>query len=207
MQSFPFERYPEFVQRLGCYSWKPIIIGELSQAGYEVIFYGDASMRMLKPSIDVMIPLMLKFPLVPGILWSLPIVSLTHDGMLRYLKITLPRKELNKFGHFQVAVWAIWVNETAKTKLIRPWVDCAVHKECIAPNGSSNAPCNMELQKKEGNGIYIGCHRYDQSALSMILIREFGIRIWKRLQYSISLYCSLFHIPIPNSLMRMECMY
>ena len=95
-------------------NWKPIIIGELSQAGYEVIFYGDASMRMLKPSIDIMIPLMLKFPLVPGILWSLPIVSLTHDGMLRYLKITLPRKELNKFGHFQAAVWAIWVNETAK---------------------------------------------------------------------------------------------
>ena len=42
----------------------------------------------------------------------------------------------------------------------------------------------MELQKKKGNGIYIGCHRYDQSALSMILIREFGIDVWPRLWHN-----------------------
>lgn len=183
VEAFPFEKYPEFVKRLGYYSWKPLILGELSQ-GYEVIVYGDASVRMMKPAIDIMIPLMLRFPLVPGILWSLPIVSLTHDGMLHYLKITLPRKELSKFGHMQAGVWAIWANESAKAKLIGPWTDCAVHKDCIAPNGSSNAPCNMELQKKKGNGIYIGCHRYDQSALSMILIREFGIGVWPRLWYN-----------------------
>lgn len=129
VEAFPFEKYPEFVKRLGYYSWKPLLIlGELSQ-GYELIFYGDASVRMMKPAIDIMILLMLRFPLVPGMLWSLPIVSLTHDGMLQYLKITLPRKELSKFGHMQAGVWAIWANESAKAKLIGPWTDCAVHKD------------------------------------------------------------------------------
>ena len=179
---FPYKHYPPHVRRLYNYAWKPIMVGELSH-DYEVIFYGDASVRLVKPAIDIMVRQMLNFPFVPGLLWSLPIVSLTHDGMLRYLNITLSRKELNKFGHLQSGLWAVWAKEEMKEKLIKPWTDCGLHLECIAPNGSGSR-CDFELRKKKGNeGIYIGCHRYDQSALSMLLIREYGIGVWKTLLY------------------------
>ena len=175
---FPYKRYPPHVRSLRNYAWKPLLLGELSQ-DYEVIFYGDASVRLLKPAIEVMVRQMLNFSFVPGMLSRLPIVSLTHDGMLRYLNITLSRKELNKFGHLQSGLWAVWAKEEIKEKLIKPWTDCALHLECIAPN-RRRSRCDFELRKKKGNeGIYIGCHRYDQSALSMLLIREYGIGVWK----------------------------
>lgn len=180
VEAFPFGMYPEFVKKLTHYAWKPLIIGELSQE-YEVIIYGDASMRMMKPAVDITIPLMLKFPFIPGALGGMPIVSYTHDGMLRYFNLSLSRKELKAFGHLQAGLWALWA-KSAKSKLIRPWTDCAVHKECIAPEGSVKKGCRWELKQK-GNGIYIGCHRFEQSALSLILIREFGIGVWHRLLY------------------------
>ena len=162
------------------------MIGELAE-DYEIILYGDASARMKKPAFEIVMSTMRKFPFVPGIVWSLPIVSLTHDGMLRYLNITLSRKELNRFGHLQAAVWSVWVTEEMRSRLIRPWTDCALHMDCIAPNGttgSGSGRCDFKLREKNRNeGIYIGCHRYDQSALSMILIREYGIDVWSIMWY------------------------
>ena len=183
---FPYEHYPAHVRRLFNYAWKPLMIGELAE-DYEIILYGDASARMKKPAFEIVMSTMRKFPFVPGIVWSLPIVSLTHDGMLRYLNITLSRKELNRFGHLQAAVWSVWVTEEMRSRLIRPWTDCALHMDCIAPNGTTgpgSGRCDFKLREKNRNeGIYIGCHRYDQSALSMILIREYGIDVWSIMWY------------------------
>ena len=58
-----------------------------------------------------------------------------------------------------------------KEKFIEPWLDCALHVECIAPKGSKGWPCGHIINH---DGHYIGCHRYDQSALNLILAREFG---------------------------------
>ena len=62
------------------------------------------------------------------------------------------------------------------SKILEPWVDCVLHKECIAPEGA-------ELTCNKTNGlnakvVYSGCHRYDQSAHNMILVREFGLSVW-----------------------------
>ncbi len=46
-----------------------------------------------------------------------------------------------------------------------------MHKECIAPQGARLGPCNFNIKPETA---YAGCHRYDQSALNVILIREFG---------------------------------
>ena len=65
-----------------------------------------------------------------------------------------------------------------KFKFLNYWVDCALHQECIAPHGSNLWPCDFKLgNKTKGAGVYIGCHRYDQSALAMILIRECGLQV------------------------------
>ena len=57
-----------------------------------------------------------------------------------------------------------------KEKFIEPWLDCALHVECVAPGGAKLGPCVNITH----DGHYVGCHRYDQSALGLILAREFG---------------------------------
>ena len=58
-------------------------------------------------------------------------------------------------------------------------VDCALHEECIAPSGSSPLGCNFDKYKEQVKQIdtieevaNIGCHRFGQSALTVVSYRE-----------------------------------
>ena len=60
-------------------------------------------------------------------------------------------------------------------KLVRdimlPWVKCALLEECINPPGAQNTGCNVP---RRPYFLYRGCHRYDMSALNVLLGRAFG---------------------------------
>ena len=134
----------------------------------------------MKPVVDIVLPLMKEFPFLPGSLYrdvaSMNIIRTTHDGMLQYLNITQSREELDAFGLVEGGVWAMWVNDLTVSKILEPWVDCALHKECIAPEGA-RLFC-WAVKRNDAKGAWRGCHRYDQSALNMILAREFGVNVW-----------------------------
>ena len=179
VRPFVFEKYPPHTKNLETYAWKTFVIEEIASE-YEVVFWGDASVRVTGPFFaEKIFPFLLKFPFVAGSTLPLPIVSLTHDGMLQYLNLPLSRKQMGHFGHIEAGCWVMWANSLMKFKFLNYWVDCALHQECIAPHGSNKRPCDFKLgDKNKGAGVYIGCHRYDQSALDMILIREFGLKVW-----------------------------
>lgn len=66
---------------------------------------------------------------------------------------------------------AIYNSEKVARQLMLPWVKCALLEECISPPGAQNTGCNYfrrPLYK------YTGCHRYDMSALNIILGKTFG---------------------------------
>ena len=173
------------------YAWKPLIINEVT-SGYEVIFWGDSSVRLKGVSFaEKLFPFLLKFPFVAGSVLDLPIISLTHDGMLKYLNLSLSRRQMGDFGHLEAGCWVMWVNNLMKSKFLNYWVDCALHQECIAPHGATQKHCHLTTARKK-TGVYAGCHRYDQSALAMILIREFGLGVWDSVVHKDSL--SLFQV-------------
>ena len=64
--------------------------------------------------------------------------------------------------------------------LFRHWhfcsVDCALHEECIAPKGAQLYHCSPNTPQEVD---YCGCHRFDQSALNIILTQEFGKEVYK----------------------------
>ena len=179
VRPFVFSKYPSHTRNLLTYAWKTFIVNEII-SDYEVIFWGDASARVMEPFFaEKVFPFLLRFPFVARSGVPYPIVSLTHNGMLQYLNLSLSRKEMGYFGHLQAGCWVMWANSLMRTRFINYWVDCAAHQECISPLGSKVRHCNFKLcDRKKGYGVYIGCHRYDQSAMAMILIREFGLRIW-----------------------------
>ena len=179
VRPFVFGKYPPHTKNLRTYAWKPFIINEITSK-YEVVFWADSSVRVTGPLFaEKVLSFLLKFPFVAGSTLTLPIISLTHDGMLQYLNMPLSRKQMSQFGHIEAGCWVMWANSVMRTKFLSYWVDCALHQECIAPPGAKRAPCNFKLgNENKGTGMYIECHRYDQSALVMILIREFGLQVW-----------------------------
>ena len=160
------------MRKLDTYAWKPVIIKLVSQE-YDVIMYGDASLRMKSCNMSQALDRLLKFPFLN--LHPIPFraIEFTHDGMMEYLHYPKHRKDIAQLPTLEGSCFLIWANSVMQEKLIEPWLDCALHRECIAPEGSTKRHCNFT---EVHDGHYIGCHRYDQSALNLILAREFGVR-------------------------------
>ena len=173
IQPFPFSDYKNHshVKDLLTYAWKPIIIKKVSLE-YDIIMYGDASMRM-KESCNIKLALsrLLHFPFFAAVRYRYKAIEFTHDGMIEYLHFPNSRKDLADMYSIEATGFLMWANTIMKELLIEPWLDCALHRECIAPLGATLRPC---IFTKNHDGHYIGCHRYDQSALDIILARGFG---------------------------------
>ena len=93
LRSFPFENYTQpHVKELNSYAWKPIIAKLVSQE-YDVIMYGDASLRIISCNMSKAMEHLLKFPFLD--LHPLPFraIEFTHDGMMEYLHYPKHRKE------------------------------------------------------------------------------------------------------------------
>lgn len=179
-----FTKYKPYVKHLEKFAWKPIITSELSKE-YEVILYGDSSMRVKEKFAEKFLPLLLDFPFVSGppAGHAHPITIYTHDAMLNYLRFNLSREmAAEKLDNSLQTVSLVWFTKLIKEKWLKRWLDCALHEECIAPPGSS--PYGCKPHRASDKGRYIGCHRFDMSALNVIIYQEFGQTVWKSCAHS-----------------------
>ena len=193
LRIFDFDKYPSLSysrQDLQKYGWKPLVVQEVSDE-FEVILYFDCSIRLMSPINGTLLRhLILSRPafLIGSLVGKkcatphLPIVSFTHDVMLKYLfpkkSQDLPglRQELAVWGHIQSGCWLMWFTSEVREKILNNWVDCALHEECMAPKDASIFGCRQNFIDEYGpKGKFIGCHRYDQSSLNLIIYREFGL--------------------------------
>lgn len=172
-------RYSRHAKDLYKYAWKPIITAQVSK-DYDLILYGDASLRIFPNFLENLLPSMLDFPYASGPLQDFPIISLTHDSTMQYLDLKLSRQEAVKELQFSLnAAYCLWATDVLREKFLKPWVDCALHEDCIAPAGTSAYPCTIRDILID-QGQYAGCHRFDRSASSIILYREFGRDVLER---------------------------
>ena len=178
IRPFPFKNYSSLphVKKLHTYAWKPII-AQIVSMEYDIIMYGDTSVRLLSCDLTAALQHLLHFPILTGNpLRDFKTIQYTHEGMIKYFHFPASRKDMADIGSIQAGVWLMWANDMMKKKLIDPWVDCALHKECIAPSGAESIPCG----ERSNDGHYIGCHRFDQAALNLILAREFGLDYYSK---------------------------
>ena len=176
LRSFPFNDYQSLrhVKNLFTYAWKPIITKLLSLE-YDVILYGDASLRMKSCNISKALAHLLNFPyLSVHPIRMFYAIEFAHDGMIKYLHYPKARKDIAKVGTLEGG-FLVWANSVMQEKFIDPWLDCALHEECISPKGAKRLSCPPPPFTKNHDGHYVGCHRYDQSAAILILTREFGL--------------------------------
>ncbi len=175
---FPFQAFPPHVKKLDTYAWKPLSI-QLILSRYEVIAYMDASIRLIRPLMDFLLSDLHDFPLkvINNHFFD---GAYTMDETYAYLKVTRKQvsKRYQKEGTFQLYRNCSFLHK----RILSHFVDCALHKECIAPPWSSPYFCFSSMYEKQVQNIEkidvfenIGCHRYDQSALTSILEREFHL--------------------------------
>ena len=150
---------------------------------YEAVSYMDASIRLIRPLVDFLLPDLQVFPLRARNT-GLYDGAFTMEETYEYLGVTRKQmsKRLQKAGTFQLYRNCSFLHE----RLLSHLVDCALHKECIAPPGALPYLCSSAKYQKqvqdiekigviENVGIIYGCHRYDQSVLTCILEREFHL--------------------------------
>ena len=174
VRKFKFDQYPGHVKKLQNYAWKPLLINEMSK-DFELFFYCDSSCRVKKDVLISFLPYLLQFPFLPALKASRSEIRNTHDGMLKYFNLGMTREEMvaalpigyHGSGMLMRSDYAL----KNPDNLLSRWVDCAMHVECIAPKGATLFGCNFRTKP---DYAYVGCHRYDQSALNVIIIQLGG---------------------------------
>ena len=175
IRPFPFYAFRPHVRNLLTYAWKPLIVKQVSRE-YDFIMYGDSSVRLISCNITAALEHLLEFPFFGNPIYS-KAVEFAHDGMIRYLQFPKRRRDMKDVASVMGGCWLMWATYEMKQRLIFPWADCAIEEECIAPFGCQLFGCNSEIIN---DGRYAGCHRFDQSALNLILAREFGLDHFSR---------------------------
>ncbi len=180
IKPFKFEEYPEHVKNLKTYAWKPLIINETLPEGYEIILWCDSSCRF-SGYIMKNLHYLTDKPIIPGPQGGHPFITAVHEGMKDYLGLKSTRRQYSSIDISLQVVGILWFNRNLREHFLNYWVDCALHRECIAPLGARAHPCNGSLYGKLGT--YANCHRFDQSAYNAILTREYGMQ-YTRFLYS-----------------------
>jgi hypothetical protein len=171
-RQFNFTRYPTHVADLHTYAFKPLLIHELLHE-HPKLFWVDSSIRMSTNQLDDVIR-QANHKSIGVLLFDVAghsIYSTTHVTMYRYLP-------MDRQAAIKVQMWgagAIFINCTRQLydEIIRWWFLCALEPRCMAP--TRQLYCNfMHLpDSQKPRDQYAQCHRYDQSALNVLLANYF----------------------------------
>ncbi|KAH3827209.1 uncharacterized protein LOC127881861 [Dreissena polymorpha] len=93
-------------------------------------------------------------------------LAYTDPAMFTYMKES--RCCFSDSGLVDVSTMVFYRTNTSWGDVLKPWLMCALSASCIAPPTARYSGC-FELRAPRTTG----CHRYDQSALSIVLERMF----------------------------------
>ena len=175
---FPFDTFPPHVRNLQSFAWKALTM-QMALSEYEVVFYMDSSIRLKCPLVDVLLPSLQSFPIrLKANGWYDG--AFTREETYNYLGVT--RKQVSKCFQKSGGLQLYRNCSLVHNRILSSLVDCALHQECIAPTGSSPIGCDFGSYEKQVKQIdtidsidYIGCHRFDMSAITSVLEREFHL--------------------------------
>jgi hypothetical protein len=108
-------------------------------------------------------------------------IAFTDMKMFEYLKEA--RCCFTESGMIDVSTIVLYRTNTTWCTIMKPWLKCALNSACIFPPKSRYSGC-FEMRSPKTTG----CHRYDQSALSIIIDRvyQFSLKSEKYLVPRIS---------------------
>ncbi|XP_071090731.1 uncharacterized protein [Haliotis cracherodii] len=164
VKTYPFRLLPSRIQFLKGYSWKPLMIqAHINTA--EFVIYMDASV-VITNNLDKMF----EKATYTGFLMCPGHGSVAqHTSLLMFSYYGDAPCTFSPYTEYEGG-FLVFRNEPFALKLLlEPWVACALDPLCMCPkNNLLSCP-----QKRQ----YGKCHRYDLSAMTIVLIKLFRDRI------------------------------
>ena len=157
MRKFQFNKYPPHVNisklhNNGHYAWKPLIIYEMLQMHNNVIWLDAGTQLTSILSIEFMISKATQHYGIYSMQSSGTIEDWTHPDMITYFSKHIHVTDVNIHRKNCHAAMLSFTKSTIVYHIMKLWVKCALHLNCIEPCGASRTN-----------------HRQDQSALTIII--------------------------------------
>lgn len=172
---FPFELFPPHVADLHCYSWKAIIIRSLMSKARKLLIYQDTSIRWTDNFLTVFKRAAKYGQQVYESTNSARIPSHTLQQMFDYMGEKAC--QYFAFGEIQCGFQVLKNDPLIIEAVLNPWTKCALEQFCICPvNSKQVLHCNDDDERNSSDPI---CHRFDQSAMSIILSKLYAEERYK----------------------------
>ncbi|XP_046573100.1 uncharacterized protein LOC124281127 [Haliotis rubra] len=158
--------YPDHVQEKQDEKfWRPVILDiALNRFGHFVFV---EPMRFIKNGVDLRGHYALSRKggaAMFGTLKSYSSAVVTNPEMYYYLAVDV--RKLLRLQHVEINMMIMHNSNHLKHFFTRWLVQCALEEYCMAPPGSKRK-CNLNLYPKSKK--YADCHRYDESAINLLL--------------------------------------
>jgi hypothetical protein len=171
LKQFNFSAYPSYVKNLKQYRWKPLVIAqELLQ--HPAVLWMDSSVYWENGNIYEVLIRIRNGEISP---WSFlepcwhSTFAVTAPGMMDFFNCSKER-----LYDRQLAANFMLVYKTPEIvqNVLKWWLLCALEPECMGPKGGE-VDCRFPADSYK---TYANCHRYDQSAINILLAKATAFR-------------------------------
>ena len=165
LHTFDFAPWPSHLRALHLRAYRPLIIQTVLRDVGSVVWL-DPDHRLTTSNLSQW----LEAARIEGVVvWqqgeATATTALTHPRMFEFFPGV--KYEEYAFQHMASASVVVLVyTQATHSKLMLPWLRCALTESCINPIGAQDSGCRFD---KKPQYRYSGCHRYDVSALNLVL--------------------------------------
>ncbi|GFN82184.1 hypothetical protein PoB_000869000 [Plakobranchus ocellatus] len=169
--SFPKHIFPPHVKDNHCYSWKPLIIRSVIERAKKYVVWQDSSIRWTKKFPEIFDNTERYGHQIVRYTNSSRVTANTLKPMFDYMQEDVC--PFFPYPEVQASVQLHHRDPLVVSAVLEPWCKCALEKNCICPVDppTSALPCSSKTLHR--------CHRYDQSALSIVLAKLYAADMYK----------------------------
>lgn len=170
VRTFRASSFPDHVADITNFAYRPIIIQQMIEEFGSVLWLSPSARLSRASDLN-----QLKYRGERDFfVWQpveyIGLVAYTNPKTFEYLKE--PRCCYTDSGLIDMTALVFYRTNSTWTDIMKPWLKCALNVECIAPPRSRYDGC-FHMRKPKTTG----CHRYDVSALTIIMERMYQFNV------------------------------
>ncbi|XP_005101163.1 uncharacterized protein LOC101846889 [Aplysia californica] len=164
VRDFDYESFPRHVSFRETYAWRPIVLQNvLLEHGSAM--YVEPTTRFKNPSSPNYLRMRgsRSYFVWDHVLFT-SLVAYSDRDMFTFVNEN--RCTFKECSLLSPEAIVLYRTETTWNELMKPWLKCALNEDCISPQHARYSGC-FDIRRPRTTG----CHRYDMSALTMVLNR------------------------------------